>query len=353
MAGEAKNRWGGRFAEIMEFCSLHATGCKPQAAAWRLRPAACSLYKEKIPLFQKLDNRSTYSIQVKIIHSLIPVFLFISILCAQDKADFLIASSPLAYTILNQYEQPLSGDEKKVFLPFMPLQIIREDDVLGDGVTDALKFRLRKSTYFLIKDEEGSLIGSDRQKFSEVLKGCSIINDTVEVIKDRTILVSERYPGRGSRAYLKKGDILVRFFKHRDRFCLMRTGTKAGYVWSALEQESALRTVQRRAKKQDYTITGEMQEGIKQILESANSAYHQYFNFFNGLTGKQKSVPHWNSEYDGTVLRCFLGGTVSNGKLLEASTQHIIRDVENILIGKPFSVIYKKGAIMIEPDIIK
>jgi hypothetical protein len=52
-------------------------------------------------------------------------------------------------------------------------------------------------------------------------------------------------------------------------------------------------------------------------------------------------------------MRCWLTGPKTYSSQLEQSTRYLVNDIENMLIGKPFSVAYREGEILIESKLGK
>lgn len=277
----------------------------------------------------------------------ITLFLLTPDILAQESADFLILGNPQVYTILNKYEQSLTASEKELFRPFSPLQIVNKDYTLGDGITSALKFRFCQDVYFILKDDDGNLIGDKKNPYRQVFRKCKIIEDTVRIKKDRAILLSQKYPSTGRRIYLRQGNLTIRLFKYQNYYCVKYVGQKTVYGWCSLSDKSAWRR-EIQVKKVDKTLKSELQNRIIARINTANNTYKQYFECFNSITNKQKSIPQWRCAYNDDILRCTLTNPYKDSDQLEESAQYLIRDLENIVIGKPFDVHYQKGEITIK-----
>ena len=268
-------------------------------------------------------------------------------LVAQDHADFLILGNPQAYTILNKYEQSLTASERELFRPFSPLQIVNKGHTLGDGITSALKFRFCKDIYFILKDDDGNLIGDKKNLYRQVFRKCKIIEDTVRIKRDRAILLSQKYPSTGKRIYLRQSNLTIRLFKYQNYYCVKYVGQKTVYGWCSLSDKSAWRR-EIKVKKVDKNLKSELQNLIIARINVANKMYKRYFERFDAITGKQKSIPQWRCAYNDDIIHCTLTNPYKDLDQLEESTQYLIRDLENIVIGKPFDVHYQKGEITIK-----
>ena len=119
------------------------------------------------------------------------------------------------------------------------------------------------------------------------------------------------------------------------------------YGWCSLSDKSAWQPVI-RVKKVDTTLKSDLAERIIERIKRANETYEQYFERFNIITGKRKSIPQWRYSYSEELIRCTLTDPYKESNLLEESTQYLVQDIENLLLGKPFIVHYRDGEILIQ-----
>ena len=267
---------------------------------------------------------------------------------SQPTADFLILSQPRDYTILNQYQQPLTDAEKKLFVPNAPLQIVKENEILGDQLTHALRFAFDGKTWFIEKDEAGNFTGDKGKQFRQVLKKCAIIGDTVQILADRAVSFSEKYPPGLESGWLKKGELVMRLFSCGGSCCVKLPGAKNEYGWSRFGAKTGWKRLEQGAEK-PQGLTGMLTERIIDRFKAANKTYADYFSHFDRLTGQEKTVPVWRCEAKGNEVHCSLNAPYAATSQLDESTQYLVRDLENMLIGKQCDVRYEKGEIFIKP----
>lgn len=297
---------------------------------------------------------------------LLPVFFLLFIAKGATTAprggaphvDFLILGSPQVYTIYNQFEQPLSPGERSAFLPFSPLQIVKENDQLGDQITRALRFVYQQQTFFIPKDEKGALVGDASSRYRQLFTGCEPLGDTAEVIKENAIRISERYPSAEASRSPAKGTLLIRVFRYKDFWYVYVPGLRPYYGWCSSSAQSACRfhvaehrTAEHRnaVQQEENALSSMVREQLNARMEAANAIYKKYFEHFNRATGQEKSVPLWRSVSDGRNLRWELSGAYQRNGQLEESTRRLVEELENILLGRPYSVSCKSGVIAILP----
>jgi len=283
---------------------------------------------------------------------LIP-FLLLSVnspVPAQEKADFLLLARPAALSILNQYELKLPAAEKAGLPAGAPFRVIREQGTLGDQATPAREVRWQNRVYFLELDEAGKLKG-EAAAGMQVYKGCPVAGDTIRVEKNGILRLADpaaggSRPGRG--APLAKGEILIRQFKHRDQYYVLKPGPRPQYGWVNLAKTAAWTAVKKAAPVAvAASIPAAVQNQIIQRLQAANQAYRKFFAYFDQLNQEQKSPPRWTWQAGKDRITCRLNGP--SGPQLAASTPVLARNLENLLIGRPFRVTSAAGEITIEP----
>ena len=275
-------------------------------------------------------------------------FLLISVSIAQTRADYIIIADPLAYTIYNQYQQPLSASEKAEFVPYSPLQVIDKNVTLGDQITRALKFEFGQKIYFLLMDEDGKFTGEKPKLGRLSVKNSVVAGDTVEATAGGLNFST----GSGRTAGIPKGTRLYRVFRSDVRYYIAVIQDRVTYGWSSLEPRSAWRKCSKSVVSEtaaiDTVLSETVKERIKERLASANESYKSLFSHFNFLTGDEKAVPRWRCESSGSRMRCALTGPYSNSDQLSESTRFLAQDMENLMIGTDFGVYCRNGEIVIE-----
>ncbi len=264
-----------------------------------------------------------------------------------EKADFLVVENIKIFSILDKYEQPLTESAKDRFLPYSPLQIVNADATLGDEITEALKFRYNRKTFFFLKDDNGNLIGDKKHLYSHILKKCTVIGDTIQITKRKAVLLSKQYPSKGRRVYLERNECCIRLFVYKGYHYVKTIGTSAQYGWCSFSSKNGWKIARSVSKKREYNLNSVLKERIVSRIEKANTAYQQYFNHFNSITKQGKSIPQWRYSFDENTFHCTITGPYKNTEQLEESTYYLVQDIENMLLGKAFNVEYQTGEIII------
>jgi hypothetical protein len=275
----------------------------------------------------------------------IPAF-FVTAVIAKGGADFIIIASPKEYAVYNQYEQPLSEDEKAFFVPYSPLRIVKKDMILGDQITHALTFTFKQRMYYLLKDEDGKFTGEKQNSGRQVFfRGVELIEDTIESLTGGLTMAS----GEGMSVVIPKGTRMERIFRSGPRYYCAAIFGRTTYGWSSLEPRYAWRNVDRGISARADTGLPEMlRQRIMARFASANESYKAFFYHFNSLCGDEKAVPRWCCEKSGSRMICRLTGSSSNNDQLSESLKILEQDIGNLLMGTDFKAIGVNGEIVIE-----
>lgn len=283
--------------------------------------------------------------------------ILITLLClapapsAQDRADYFLIIDPSHYSISNEYQQPLSADEQRRFLPCSPLRIIEKEVIMGDQISRALKFSYLFETGYLLKDEKGGFTGEKNRSNRQILNNCEVLNDTVELVKDRMRITGIQ----GQNRTCKKGERLLRVFRSSGKYYVLTLGAgNALFGWTSLEPKSSW---QRSGKSlamtggSDTLLPRALQDRLTNRIEQANQSYKAIFSHFNGLTGDEKSIPRWQGASTPGSITFTLSGPWRNTDELTQSTRYLQRDLETMLLGTGFWLASEKGKIIINRNV--
>ena len=276
-------------------------------------------------------------------------FVYCSVIAAKT-ADFIVLLSPKALTIYNQYEQPLSAAEKSQLSPCVPMQIMQADVTLGDQITRAMQCNFELKTMYVIKDEQGEIINGKGNV--QILKACTLIGDTVEIVKDGAVLFSQQFPIASSSGRLKKGETLAVLFRSGNTYAVRfdrDQPASARYGWCPAISQVAWRK-SRTISVVDTTLAPLVRDELNARIGRANDLYIKFFNEFNRATGMQKSIPAWKPATNGPGLRWALNAPYNHTGELNESTERLVEEMRDVLIGKPFSVVYENGELKVTPN---
>jgi hypothetical protein len=272
----------------------------------------------------------------------------VTFVSARQSADFLILPQPRDYTICNQYQQPATDDEKAQFTANIPAQIENSNEVLGDQITHALKFLFDGKPWFLQKDESGNFAGTGRNLRPQAYRKCEIVDDTVSVAEDRAVSFSEKGPLVRSSDFVRKGEVVERIFLYGSAFYSKRGTAHPVYGWCTASRASAWKPIAVAESAQDAFGSFSSDQVVRRFSE-ANKTYREYFDHFNAFTKQEKTVPAWQCVVQGNQVRCTLNMPYRETSQLDESTRSLVREVENMLIGKGYEVIADKGEVVVRP----
>ena len=281
-------------------------------------------------------------------------FLFLSTLsaavglaAAAPAVEYLIIGNPAVCELYDQYEQPLSPAAKRALPRNMPFEIVNARQTMGDQITEGMRLSHLGTTWYLVLDDKGKTTGLPPAAAAVRYKGCAATDDTF-VVATTSLRLSDRNPPGSAGTTIAKGETVIRVFTCGSASYYYRPGASALFGWSQASR-NAFKAPDAAAS---HTVADEyalLHERIMKRLADANERYDSLFRFFNTKTQQQKAVPRWKYVAEGNFHRYTLAGSIETVGQLESSTEYIIRDIDYMLMGKPFAASYRNGVITIGP----
>jgi hypothetical protein len=285
--------------------------------------------------------------------------LLLLLLCcqifSQKYSDYLLLLNKDDLIILNKYQQNLSLEESRLFVKNAPLQISERDVILSDGITHGLKVILNGEIWFIQKDNESNFLPQTEKKSFNILKNCTILEDTVLIEQNGMIPVFEkRNTVFNMTGYLNKNEKILRVFNYQEYTYIKRFPYQ--YVWGKFGSKGGWKVIKNDKpmeinKKTDAFYN--YKNMIFQNFNEINEIYKRYFLHFDSTTHKQKIIPRWECKVFNNEIRCVLNEPYNNNNLLEESTKYIITDLQNRYIGTNLKIIYLNNEIIIKQDTLE
>ncbi len=258
--------------------------------------------------------------------------------------DYLLVERVDRLVIQNKYQQDVTGKEQQLLTPFIPIRILKADDLLGDGFTRCMKVEIGGEVFYLLKDESGKLARSGALGFERTYSNTSELLDTVQVN-----VSSLRFspPGSSPRA-IQAAQKLVRIFRHgAQTFCeIPGNPTQYGWVDFSGTKEGKEWKLERSIIKVLQSIPSDIIQKIQTRLDETNRVLSRLFGHFNRETGLQKTPPQWTSEILPKSMSCTLTGTTSV-EAYDLSTRYLLKDVENLVLGSGLEVVSTSGKLVV------
>ncbi|MBD3314971.1 MAG: hypothetical protein GF344_04235 [Chitinivibrionales bacterium] len=268
---------------------------------------------------------------------------------AATHADYLIVENPAALSVLDAYEQTLDATARKRLLPFSPLRIVKRRAVLGDRITEAMICEYRGDTYYLLRDEAGKLIGLEQGGYHKEFKGARVLGDTVRIEREKTVLLSRRYPQSGDREYVPAGTIAIKIFAYGTSYYIRLLGRESRYGWCSKASSHGWKRLENNREEHSIALSAELADRIVGRVRAANESYAAFFAHFNEVTGANREPPRWKHERKESELRFDIIGGIESGRRLEHSTNVLIGDIRNLLLGKSFTIERRETTLIIKP----
>jgi hypothetical protein len=261
-------------------------------------------------------------------------------------AEYLIIEHNDQLLIYNKYQQRITQQEKKAFVPFVPLRVLESHSVLNDNYTPCMKVELDGSIFYLVKNDRTTLIGAGKLGLNKIHGNVTPLQDTVQIMTERNaVLIS---PDNVQRAALRKGEKLIRYFQDGDLTYVRPLIAPLRFGWARLD--GMIRAIPPQGKERDnYTntvIPDKTLGRIKMKFKEVNTLLANIFMYFNKQSYQKKAVPQWHSVESKRSVSYVLEPELY-GSYFPESDRYLTRDLDNILLGTIYTISYTPGKIEI------
>ena len=265
-----------------------------------------------------------------------------------EQADYFILLNPADFTIANSYEQTLDAEDAKKLGNGVPFRLMAKDVVLGDQISHAARLELLGKTFTLAKNENGSFVGDDGTS-KTVVKNATVIGDTIVLTEGSSATVVSPL---GESRVVPAGTTLIRIFSSGSKWYVALRGSPMLFGWcSQLPGSTWRKGVSGTSQKSSGTngLSDELQQKIIARFTNANETYTTFFDHFNEQSGSQKTIPRWTWRVEGKTMRVTLNQPYARTGELDGSTEYVVRDIENLLLGTSLRVLYDNGELLVQP----
>lgn len=269
-----------------------------------------------------------------------------SVLLRDDQ--FLIVERPHRLVVLNGYQQSLTAQDSLALQAFVPMRILKDRDLLGDGFTPCMSVEIYGRPYYLVRGKDGFLAGERQAGRVERVSGGHLEGDTIRVLRGGALRLTAP-DGRGGRRP-GGGELLVRLFRSQGKTYVRYAGEPPGFGWVTLSAGSEGRLWERtgRAAKVELALWGRARDSVEAVLARTNGILANLFRFFNQRAGENRPAPQWQLRESGGSLLCTLIGGSPESEYPQ-STLYMAKDLEIALAGTEFEVIRFSGGMEIRP----
>jgi hypothetical protein len=260
--------------------------------------------------------------------------------------EYIIVGSPESYSILNQYEQPLSQTEIDNIGGYCPFRIINADGMLGDQITPAIKTELNSRSYYIQKDGKWENGSGYLRKYRD----CRTLNDTVQIMKALSVEIASANRNNLIKEKILPGQKLKRIFYSGGRYYVRILFNTGYHAWVSSDSDSwrIIKNKQFEASAESRdSIDGILVKRVESVIDSANAAYTAFFDHFNQLTGQEKTIPFWTKQKSGKFQQWILNEPYRQNGQLDQSSYQLAQQLSRMLVGRRCSAQYENGSITV------
>jgi hypothetical protein len=253
-------------------------------------------------------------------------------------STFVVAERPDRLLIYNKYQQQITARERAMLVPFVPMRVVRNNDVLGDGFTPCMTVEIGGELFYVARGREGELTGSEHAGAIRRFTAGVDLGDTILVLSNSAFQLDS--PVGDGRRPIRRGERFVRYFQDGDRTYVGSVDGKPAYGFVQLPASSRGRSweVDRSVVAEGpVEIPPRVLTAVQENIEEVNGVYRNLYVFFNKQTGDQRPIPRWTVNSSRRTIVCTLTNRPS-GADLTVSTRYLLKDLENATLGTTLKV---------------
>jgi len=262
-------------------------------------------------------------------------------------AEYLVVEHTGQLLIYSKYQQQIHQQEKETFIPFLPLRVLESRGVLNDNYTPCMKVELDGSIFYLIKNDADSFMGSENIGFNHLYKNVISLQDTIEVTSPAGVVLFS--PDKTQRFAVPKDEKLIRYFQDGSQTYVRLLFKSSQYGWVRLG--SSVHVIHGQERDREITANNAVQDKTRGRIEAkfkeVNTVFANIFMYFNKQSAEKKTVPQWRSVESERGIAYILEPQ-SYGSSFPETDRYITRELDNILIGTPYTMSSSPGRIEIQ-----
>ena len=262
-------------------------------------------------------------------------------------AEYLVVEHTGQLLIYSKYQQQIHQQEKETFIPFLPLRVLESRGVLNDNYTPCMKVELDGSIFYLIKNDADSFMGSENIGFNHLYKNVLSLQDTIEVTSPAGAVLFS--PDKTQRFAVPKDEKLIRYFQDGSQTYVRLLFKSLQYGWVRLG--SSVHVIHGQERDREITANNAVQDKTRGRIEAkfkeVNTVFANIFMYFNKQSAEKKTVPQWRSVESERGIAYILEPQ-SYGSSFPETDRYITRELDNILIGTPYTMSSSPGRIEIQ-----
>jgi len=263
--------------------------------------------------------------------------------------SFLVVERVEHLKVYNKYQQEATPPEREQALaPFLPMRILKGDDLLGDGFTRCARVDVGAEMFYLLKDGEGKLSRSGPLGLERTFVNAIPLSDTVEILPRADVQFSPITSP--SHQAVRPREKFLRFFRLQNAVYCRRLPDSTNYGWIDLTGKNEQRVWKRiiHNTSSQELISPDVIRAVNAKVDEVNLVLAGLFEHFNSRTRQRKDPPAWTIESTAGRIACKLQGSI-DPEDLHGSTLYLIKDLENIAMGARLHIAYTSGSIEIKP----
>ena len=259
--------------------------------------------------------------------------------------DVMIIERPGNLIAYDAFQQSVNPKQESALQPFAPIRILKNRDVLSDGITRCSKVEVGGELFYLLLNERGTVAESGDLGTVRIFRHVKAFRDTIEVLGSGHVVFQK--PVTSSRRYCAAGERLECYFEVTGVVYARRMDSGSDFGWIRLprEEEGRWWSVV-HAQPQHVDLSPMIRDRLLERIDDVNLAYTEIYALLTHQARKKLPVPQWQVETTGNAIVCVLKPSAA-APFYRRSIKSLAATLQAYLVGTGFDVIQEEDAIRI------
>ncbi len=246
---------------------------------------------------------------------------------ASPAADVLTVEHPGKLVVFNKYQQRLGPGEERLLPPYVPMILVRENDVLGDGFTPCATVEIARERFYLLRDADGGFSRKGDPGEIAIFRNVTLFGDTIVVLRGRALKLQQA--GTNGGIPLQAGARVLRVFERGPGMYVRSPSGRFGWITSPRSAGEWREAVSPSPAAQS---PAELEQRVQPVVDAANRSLRRIYAAVAGGSGTARTPPSFRLAGSRGEVLCVLDPASRAGSFI-GSMRALLPEFERVLGG--------------------
>jgi len=259
--------------------------------------------------------------------------------------DVLIVEHPERLVLFSKYQQRLTSDESRGLPANVPMVLVRERDILGDGFTPCAAVEIGGEIFYILRDDRGGLSARGEPGRTEIFRHVSLFGDTILLLRGKALRLRPAW--EKGEIPLQAGTRVVRMFELESKTYVRIPSAGGRFGWLSLSPSARASEWRELDSASAGTISpADMMLRVRPVVEGANRSLRRIYAALSQETARVHTPPYFHLSPSPGEIRCSLVPAGLSGSF-SGSMRAMLPELERVLGGTGLHAGLSDGSILI------